>query len=391
MEERTRSYLRGRFRDFYRREAPPEPPDATAREWGYIPWEESSGTTMVRHRSVHDLGTLEAFLVRERPRHVYFSAGHYADPSARSMDDKGWQGSDLVFDLDADHLPTVNPAEDTYAEMLQTCKGALLKLLDLLERDFGFDELRITFSGGRGYHVHVRDPEIQSLDREQRREVVEYVRGSGLSLESLVSEEPVSGRGRKTPTARRSLPTTGGWARRVVTRLQNLADELLGMDDEAAIEHLKTFDGVGQTNAEAVLSVLETNTEAVMAGNVDVHPAFLPVVRAMVERTVETDASAIDEPVTTDTHRLIRLPGSLHGGSGLRVVPLERDELDDFDPLRDAIPETFRGHQIGVEVAEETLVEFDGESLSVSQGYQDVPEYAGIFLMARGIGEKAKA
>ncbi|MFW5900364.1 MAG: DNA primase small subunit PriS [Halodesulfurarchaeum sp.] len=389
MEERTRSYLRGRFRDFYRRDDPPEPPDATAREWGYIPWDGGSGTTMIRHRSVHDLGSLEAFLVRERPRHVYFSAGQYDDPSARSMDDKGWQGSDLVFDLDADHLPSVNPAEDTYAEMLETCKTALLKLLDLLERDFGFEDLTITFSGGRGYHVHVRDQSIQTLDREQRREVVEYVRGSGLSLESLVSEEPVSGRGRKTPTARRSLPPTGGWGRRVLNRLQELTEELLDMDEQAAIERLQSFEGVGQTNAEAVLSVLETNTDAVMAGNVDVHPAFLPVVRAMIERTVETDASPIDEPVTTDTHRLIRLPGSLHGGSGLRVVPLERGEIAEFDPLRDAIPDTFTGHRIGVEVTEETLLEFNGESLSVSQGYQELPEYAGIFLMARGMAAKA--
>ena len=390
MEERTRSYLRGRFRDFYRRNAPGDPPDATAREWGYIPWEGGSGTTMVRHRSVHDLGSLESFLVRERPRHVYFSAGHYDDPSARSMDEKGWLGSDLVFDLDADHLPSVDPREDSYAEMLAACKDALLRLLDLLERDFGFEDLSITFSGGRGYHVHVRDPDVQSLDREQRREVVEYVRGSGLSLESLLTEEPVAGMGRKTPTARRSLPTNGGWGRRVVTRVRDLTEELLEMAEESAIERLTTFEGVGETKAEAVLSVLERNTDAVMAGNVDVHPAFLPVVRAMVEETVERDASFIDEPVTTDTHRLIRLPGSLHGGSGLRVVPLDRAAVADFDPLSEAIPQTFRGHEIEVQVTRETTLELDGESLSVGQGYHELPEYAGIYLMARGWAEKAQ-
>ncbi|MDZ7850445.1 MAG: DNA primase small subunit PriS [Halodesulfurarchaeum sp.] len=390
MEERTRSYLRGRFRDFYRRNSPVEPPDATAREWGYIPWKGGSGTTMIRHRSVHDLGSLDAFLERERPRHVYFSAGRYEDPSARSMDGKGWLGSDLVFDLDADHLPEVNPQDDSYAEMLAACKDALLRLLDLLERDFGFEDLSITFSGGRGYHVHVRDPSIQSLDREQRREVVEYVRGSGLSLESLLTEEPVAGMGRKTPTARRSLPTSGGWGRRVVSRVQALTEELLELDEEQAIDRLTDFAGVGETKAAAVLSVVKRNTDAVMAGNVDVHPAFLPVVRAMVEKTVETDASAIDEPVTTDTHRLIRLPGSLHGGSGLRVVPLDRADVADFDPLSEAIPETFRGHEIEVEVTEPRTVELDGESLSVRPGYHELPEYAGIYLMARGWAEKAQ-
>jgi DNA primase small subunit len=261
--------------------------------------------------------------------------------------------------------------------------------LDLLERDFGFDNLTITFSGGRGYHVHVRDPHVQDLDREQRREVVEYVRGSGLSLESLLEEQPVAGHGRKTPTTRRTLPTDGGWSRRVVSRIRALAADLDALEEEAAVERLTDFEGVGRTNAEAVLSVLEENRGAVEAGNVDVHPAFLPVARAMIDRTVETESSPIDEPVTTDTHRLIRLPGSLHGGSGLRVVPLDRGEIEGFDPLRDAIPETFQGHEIEVEVTAEQLLEFDGESLSVSPGYRDLPEYAGIFLMARGWAEKA--
>ena len=389
MAERTRSYLRGRFGDFYRRSAPPEPPDATAREWGYIPFEGGPGTTMIRHRSVHDLGSLSAFLLRERPRHVYFSAGRYADPSARSMDDKDWQGSDLVFDLDADHLPAVTPAEDSYAEMLAACKDALLRLLDLLERDFGFEDCQITFSGGRGYHVHVRDAGIQELSREQRREVVEYVRGSGLSLEALLTEQPVAGHGRKTPTTRRTLPTDGGWSRRVVERLRSLTDELLALDEEAAVERLTEFDGVGEKTARAVRSVLAENTAAVKAGNVDVHPAFLPVVRATIEQTVRVESAAIDEPVTTDTHRLIRLPGSLHGGTGLRVVPLDREDLADFDPLSDAVPAVFRGHTIGVEVEEPRELTFDGESISVGQGYQELPEYAGVFLMARGWAEKA--
>jgi len=157
MEERTRLYLRGRFSDHYRRADITLPPDADAREWGFIPWTEGPGETMVRHRSLLDLGEISDFLERKRPRHVYFSAGRYEDPSAPSMDEKTWLSSDLVFDLDADHLPAVELGEDSYAEMLAKCKDALLCLLDFLENDFGFDDLTVVFSGGRGYHVHVRD------------------------------------------------------------------------------------------------------------------------------------------------------------------------------------------------------------------------------------------
>ena len=390
MEERTRAYLRGRFRDFYRRSPPEEPPRAERREWGYIPWTAGPDTTMVRHRSVHDLGDLQSFLRRERPRHVYVSAGYYDDPSARQMAEKGWRGSDLIFDLDADHLPSVDPREDSYAEMLATCKEALLKLLDLLETDFGFEALTVTFSGGRGYHVHVRDESVKSLDRAQRREIVDYVRGNDVSLEALIRETAVAGRGRKTPTTQRTLPTDGGWGRRVVDHVESFVDDLLDLDEETALDRLQEFDGVGEKNARAIWNVVQNNTEAVRNGNVDVHPAFLPTVRALVAEAVEADASPIDEPVTTDTHRLIRLPGTLHGGSGLEVVPLSRDEIASFDPLSDAVPETFRGHEIAVEVEEERTVEFDGENLSVGPGNTTVPEYAGIYLMARGWAEKAR-
>jgi DNA primase small subunit len=390
MEERTRAYLRGRFGDFYRRTEVELPPRADDREWGYIPWTSGPDTTMVRHKSTLDLGDTVTFLERERPRHVYFSAGFYDNPSASAMGEKGWLGSDLVFDLDADHLPSVTLGEDSYAEMLAKCKDALYRLLDFLERDFGFEDLTVTFSGGRGYHVHVRDEGVHDLEREQRREIVDYVRGNELDLETLVNEEVVDGMGLKNPTEKRVLPADGGWGRRVTERLGEFADDLLERGEEDAVEYLSGFEGVGEKSARAIYNVVETNTEAVKAGNVDVHPSFLKVARKYVADTVAAENAPIDEPVTTDTNRLIRLPGTLHGGSGFRVRRLTREQLDDFDPLVDAIPETFLGHDITVEVEEERTLELLGETLTVTPGVHSVPEYAGVFLMARGTAEKAK-
>jgi len=390
MEERTRAYLRGRFGDFYRRTEVRLPPRADEREWGYIPWTSGPDTTMVRHKSTLDLGDAAAFLERERPRHVYFSAGFYEEPGASTMQEKSWLGSDLVFDLDADHLPSVTLGEDSYAEMLAKCKDALLRLLDFLERDFGFEDLTVTFSGGRGYHVHVRDEGVYELEREQRREIVDYVRGNELDLETLVTEEAVDGLGLKNPTTKRTLPADGGWGRRVTDRLGEFADDLLARGEEDAVEYLSGFDGVGEKSARAIYNVVANNTDAVRAGNVDVHPAFLKVARKYVAETVEAENAPIDEPVTTDTNRLIRLPGTLHGGSGLEVQRLDREALDDFDPLVDAVPETFVGHDITVEVQEERTLELLGETLTVTPGDHTVPEYAGVFLMARGTAEKAK-
>lgn len=393
MDERTRAYLRGRFRDYYRQRTIELPPDADEREWGYIPWTAGPGTTMVRHKALVDLGDLDGFLQRECPQHVYFSAGRYDDPGAGSMDAKGWRGSDLVFDLDGDHLPSVTLGKDTYAEMLAKCKDALVRLLDFLENDFGFADFEIVFSGGRGYHVHVRESRIQGLDRAARREIVDYVRGTGLDMDALVEREAVAGTaGRSSPARKRTLRTAGGWSARTHRYVLGFVEDLLAMDEADALARLRSFEGIGEGKSAAALRAARENNAELKRGNVDIHPAFYAVAKRLAGEVVAADAAPIDEPVTTDTNRLIRLPESLHGGSGLAVRRIDRAELAAFDPLRDAIPETFRRQEIAIDVAEDDAgtVELGDGSFTIEAGNSTVPEYLGVFLMARGRAEKER-
>ncbi len=345
---------------------------------------------MVRHRSLLDLGEIEDFLGRRKPRHVYFSAGRYDEPSASTMSDKGWRSSDLVFDLDADHLLR-GAWRGQLREMLAKCKDALLRLLDFLEDDFGFEDLTVVFSGGRGYHVHVRDERIRHLERDARREIVDYVRGIGLEFDELVDEESVAGTaGRSSPAQKRTLSTEGGWSARAHRHMLAVVDDLLAMEEADALEQLQEYDGIGEGKATAALNAARSNYEQLEAGNIDVHPAFYQLAKILLHEVVAADNAPIDEPVTTDTNRLIRLPGSLHGGSGLEVQRIDRDDLDAFDPLVDPVPETFRGHDITVEVTDGGLVELDGDSFTLEAGNQTVPEHVGVFLMARGRAEKGK-
>ena len=389
MEERTRAYLRGRFGDHYRRSEFTPPPDANEREWGFVPWTDGPGETMVRHRSLLDLGELGDFLARKRPKHVYFSAGRYRDPGASSMGAKEWRSSDLVFDLDADHLPAVELGEDSYAQMLAKCKGALLRLLDFLENDFGFEDLTVVFSGGRGYHVHVRDAEIQQLESDARREIVDYVRGIGLDFEELVETETVAGTsGRKSPAENRYLPTDGGWGGRIHRRILDLATEVRSMDEAEATERLQEFEGIGEQMATALYNITQNRFEEIERGNLSAHSALNQIAEYYEPNTVAEDNAPIDEPVTTDTNRLIRLPGSLHGGSGLEVRRIDRGDIDAFDPLVDAVPETFRGHDITLEVTDGGEVELGGDSFTLEPGIGTYPEHVGVFAMARGRAEK---
>jgi DNA primase small subunit len=383
MEGRTRRYLRGRFRDYYRGAELRLPPDADRREWGYIPWTSGSGTTMVRHQSLLELGDLGTFLQEEAPRHVYFSAARFRDAGASRMADKGWESADLVFDLDADHLPGVDPAATSYADMLAACKDALQRLLDLLTDEFAFTDPEVVFSGGRGYHVHVREADVLALDSEERREIVDYVRGNDLDFDDLIETRARGG------TTQRVLRTEGGWGRRVHRNLLDYVADLQEMDREQALERLKELDGIGDGRAETILGTFDRTPDAIEAGNVEAGgPGVRTLVQAVAEETVAAESAPIDEPVTTDTNRLIRFPGSLHGGSGLQVVRIDRSDLDGFDPLEDAVPARFTGSDIRVEVTDTAVGRLGGDSFTLAEGTHTVPEHVGVFLMARGQAEK---
>ena len=92
-----------------------------------------------------------------------------------------------------------------------------------------------------------------------------------------------------------------------------------------------------------------------------------------------------DEPVTSDIKRLIRMPSSLHGKTGLQVVPMSRDEIDDFRPLRDAVRQAWTDDSVRMNLKNKINMEIRGEVFNLAPGVNDVPQYLAIFLAARGL------
>ena len=382
MDDRTRRYLAGRFGDYYRQAQVALPPDARHREWGYIPFT-SGPTRMVRHRSILDLGDLRRFLAETAPQHVYFSAARYREPGADEMRQKGWEGADLIFDIDADHLPGVDPTETAPSEMLAAAKEAVRNLLAFIDDAFAFEQTQVVFSGGRGYHVHVRDAAVQSFDSTARRELVDYVRAVGIGVEELTETRSNQG------TTQRVLRHRGGWGAALHAQLQKFAATVREMDRPEAIARLESFEQIGTTRAERVYEQFTRNPEAIAAGNLEAGGPGMRIVaeHLLTELRGETTAP-VDEPVTTDVRRLIRLPDSLHGGTALRVLRLSRTELADFEPFSDAVVERFVGRQIAIAVAEERTGRFMGDTFTLAPGEHQVDEALGMFLMAQGAAEK---
>ncbi len=119
------------------------------------------------------------------------------------------------------------------------------------------------------------------------------------------------------------------------------------MPHDEAMKFLTSHPGIGDKTAERLM-----NEREILSKHLASRPSELVVkgklrdeaLRILVEKEdgefrkrLLSRAALADEPVTTDTKRLIRMPTSLHGGSGMRVQPLELRELHDFDPLTDAV------------------------------------------------------
>ncbi|MFX0198427.1 MAG: hypothetical protein ACFFCW_20090, partial [Candidatus Hodarchaeota archaeon] len=60
---------------------------------------------MLRHKVFRSVGALRSSLKTIVPSDVYYSSSYYEKPK-EEMKAKGWLGADLIFDIDADHIPT---------------------------------------------------------------------------------------------------------------------------------------------------------------------------------------------------------------------------------------------------------------------------------------------
>src|SRR6266852_2378974 len=75
----------------------PSPQNMASRDFGFLLFKEKF---MVRHRAVRTSESLLGAIRDLVPAHVYFSTARYKEPTA-AMEAKGWEGADLVFDIDA--------------------------------------------------------------------------------------------------------------------------------------------------------------------------------------------------------------------------------------------------------------------------------------------------
>ena len=365
---------------------------------------------MLRHKGFRSVGDLRSSLKTIVPSNVYYSSAYYERPE-EDMKGKGWLGADLIFDIDADHIPTpcakvhdtwvcsncsavgrgASPkkcptcGERKFDEKIWPCEVCLesakveaIKLIDILIKDFGFSsqELKAGFSGHRGYHVHVESEEVRALDSMARKEIVDYVLGIGLEAE-------FHGLGKRGGKESRVLAGPDlydlGWNGRIARGTYDFLltaspEELekIGLKKrvvDTIIQHRKTLLESWKGKGKGPWGIIKgIGTESW---------------RKTAQYGVEKQSVKIDTVVTTDIHRLIRHANTLHGKTGLKKIEVPITGIEHFDPFKSAV--TFKKGTITVFISDAPKFRLGDETYGPYKGQKfELPTAAALMLLCKG-------
>ena len=379
MRPATRIFIKQRFTDYYNKTRISPPSSVKEREFGFIFFDDKypDDIRMRRHIGFSSGDEMQEYIKSLVPAHAYYSTAYYQTPQAPTMGDKEWLGADLIFDLDADHI-----MRGSYEEMLQRIKDETEKLLGILDDELGIDmkTVKLVFSGGRGYHIHVQELGFRDFGAPERREIVDYICWIGMSPPILLQEWG---------------PFRTGWHDRFRSLLIRYLTELDAKPKKEGKAELSSLRGVGQVMAERfigmipeLITLLTTNPSSIILRDQTVKTVFAALAterESALLPYIREAAVQADEPVTTDIRRLIRLPGSLHAKSGFKVVALDVKELADFEPLIDAV--AFGEREVLIESEREYSFSLLGSQYTIPKGRLKVPEAVGVFLCCRGMAE----
>jgi DNA primase small subunit len=406
----SQNFVYEEFSEFYKNSSAtiPLPVSARQREFACFSLKERR---MLRHRGFANATGFRQFLNETVPSDVYRSCAYYENPEAE-MDKKGWLGADLVFDIDADHIPTPcnkihdewtcgkcgfkgkgvtpescpiceSPKFDTKTWACDLClnstKEETVKLVDMLEKDFGFsrEELHVFFSGHRGYHVHVENEAVKTLDAGARKEIVDYVLGMGLA----VLKEKAKGKSRRRRRTSASFDLHDfGWHKRLKLGIQKF---ILNADkDDLRNAGVKSYTVILKNKEAIVKRCLEEGRWDSVKG------VSVATWKRIAEYVKNLESSQIDTVVTTDIHRLIRMAGTLHGKTGLKKVEFPITRLADFDPFKEAV--AFKDGAVKVSVSDVPKFRLGGNVFGPYRSQVvELPTAAAVLLVCKGRAEVA--
>lgn len=319
-----------------------------------------------RHLSFENESQLRNYLIENTPFFISYSAAHYEKPSITPIEKKGWLGADLVFDLDYHHQ-----GKYEIYKFLGKVKEDLIRLSeDFLQNDFGIDknEIVYVFSGNRGYHIHVRSKDTFLLGSNERREIVDYIRGVGLNTNEFFSKDD---RGKIIGPKINDSGYRGRFVKKFILELEkNPSKFYRGFSNKEKLDNFLKGTEAGNWS-RIPFSIEKLNLK------------IKPISDSLPLSCVDADAG-----VTYDIKKLIRMPNSLHGETGF--IAKEIRDIESFEPMTDALIKTTK--MMDVEFIEDVSdFEIGGSIYSFKIGdKKEIPLPIGLFFILKGSAKTKK-
>lgn len=373
--------LRDLFSKYYSKADLRLPSDMEFREFALQPFGSAS---YVRHLSFRTPEELRRYIAQKPPLHLYYSSALYLQPSAPSMDEKGWRGSDLLFDIDADQIPgcsvqklyycpgdrelgreppgarcgsgdEVSEIEIIEPGCIELAKRNLSMLIDILVEEIGVPKgsIEIAFSGNRGFHVHCYGGEdLRTLGRDERKKLVDYIRGEGFSPEAFYRTQT---RGRARTRIQPPPRATDG-----------------GIPSRVARAYMRN----GYSVDSDVISYLAGSSSRVSK-------KILEILSDIWRR--ELYEVYIDEKVTIDISRLVRIPNSLNGKTALTAQPIGVSDIERFEIGLHLSPFEDMKMRIKTKTRIPRINFYGAEFEANTQAYYEVQAPLAVFLALKGV------
>lgn len=386
MDEREYQFLESTFRRYYYDHADQiQIPEAVSeREFGYQKFGFDKG--MIRHLQMRDPSELRVLLLKEMPSDVYCSNSRYQAPALPTAE-KGWKGAELIFDIDAKDLEL--PCREGHvlavcaacgsaslaAEGAKSCgvcedqtvmrnkslpcvkcmdasKKQVRGLIEVLCDDLGVlqEDIHIYFSGNEGFHLHVPHRPFYGLGVRERSDLADYIALKGLMPETMGM--------RKTQPDKKEFANLGekGWRGRFAKAAFGSASRRASTVSRLVRQPESTAGGGGYSEFQGI-----------------------------VDEAVSKIGIRIDRGVTTDIHRVFRMPGSINSKSGMQKAPCK--DIQEFDPYVDAVVLSGEG---STAVVADCPVRFklNGTRFGPYKAENvKLPTYAAAYMVCKGFGK----
>ncbi len=396
-------FLGGMLASYYRENQAGIVPDIASREFGIGSFGQKISS---RHLSFRSSQELNSFLREKAPFYISYSCARYVLPSARPMEKKNMLGADLVYEFDADEIKTdCKGSHDSWKctsctaqgkgnirecmecgsgtkvdewvcpECIGEARRQTIKLIETIEGDFGFSQgLAVNFSGSKGFHIHVRGKDVQALSKPARLELLDYITGANLDLEALGFSFPEKG---ACSCPKRVFAS--GWPEKIFGKIEQALDS----GDASALAVMGSL-----TSMSAAQKTL--NEKPSILGAMD-RGLLLPVKginggrfwKSMVSSAIDMEKFYVDRQTSVDINKIVRVPGTIHGSTGMTAKVVEKSSLAAFDALSESV--VLPGHEVKLlnacsprfHIAKKWFGPFKNESVSL-------PAFAAFYLLARG-------